>query len=527
MPRILCCHEHRRFNLFGSGFAGLGGVDMQLKDVSSVDIIVVGAGNAAMCAALAAHDAGARVVMLEIAPESEKGGNTFFCAGAARFVFNNIDELREVMEVSEEEERTVDFGTYTEADSFDDMGRLTQYLCDPDLTEIFVRNGRRTLAWMRSKGVRFEPMYGRQAHKVDGRFHFFGGQVCAFWGGGAGLTDTLHTIAKKIGIPVLYETGAVSLITKDGRVCGVIAEQDGHQTEIKAGAVVLACGGFQSNAEMRAKYLGTNWDLAKVRGSRFNMGDGITMALAVGAMPYGHWTGAHAVGWDQNATPFGNRSVGDGYQKHSYPLGIMVNANGERFVDEGVDFRNFTYAKYGREVLKQPGMFAWQVFDEKVEPLLREEYRIKQVTKVKALSLEELANKLEGVDKKRFLETVAEYNEAVRRDIPFNSVIKDGKCTTGLKIPKTNWANTIDTPPFQAYAVTCGITFTFGGIKVSPTMAVQSMLGKDIPGLYAAGEMVGGLFYFNYPSGSGLVSGAVFGRMAGTGAAGYAKQERR
>lgn len=497
---------------------------MQPKDISRVDVIVVGAGNAAICAALAAHEAGAKVVVLEKAPEAEKGGNSFFTAGATRFVFNNLAELREVLDVSEEEARTVDFGTYTEENFFDDMGRVTQYRCDPDLTELLVRNSRRTLAWMKSKGVRFEPMYGRQAHKVDGGFKFFGGQVCAFWGGGAGLVDSLHTMAKKNGIPILYETGAVSLLGKDGRVCGVLAEQDGKQSEISAGAVILACGGFESNAEMRARYLGPNWDLAKVRGTRFNMGAGISMALAMGAMPCGHWSGAHAVGWDLNAPTFGDRVVGDGFQKHSYPFGIMVNASGERFVDEGADFRNFTYAKYGLEVLKQPGMFAWQVFDAKVDPILRDEYRIRQVTKVEAASLDELAGKLEGVNKRRFLETVAEYNKAVRRDIPFNSVVRDGKCTEGLRIPKTNWANTIDTPPFQAYGITCGITFTFGGVKISPSTAVQSISGKHIPGLYAAGEMVGGLFYFNYPSGTGLVSGAVFGKIAGTEAAGYARQ---
>jgi tricarballylate dehydrogenase len=169
-------------------------------------------------------------------------------------------------------------------------------------------------------------------------------------------------------------------------------------------------------------------------------------------------------------------------------------------------------------------MFAWQVFDQKVEYLLRDEYRIKRVTKVVANSLEELAGKLEGVDPKRFLQTVAEYNKAVRTDIPFSPVVKDGRGTQGLAVPKSNWANTIDTPPFQAYAVTCGVTFTFGGVKIDTHGNVQNVGGRSIPGLYAAGEMVGGLFYFNYPSGSGLVSGAVFGRLAGTSAARYALQ---
>lgn len=497
---------------------------MQLRDVKEADVVVVGAGNAAICAALSAREGGASVVVLERAPEAEAGGNSFFTAGATRFVFNDIAELREVLDVSAEEEQTVDFGIYTAEDFFDDMGRVTQYRCDPDLTETLVNNSRSTLAWMKKKGVKFEAMYGRQAHKVDGRFKFFGGQVCAFWGGGAGLVESLHKIAKGAGIPILYETTGVSLLQEKGRVVGIVAESGGEQSQIRAKAVVLAAGGFESNAEMRARYLGPNWDLAKVRGTRFNMGDGIDMAMRAGAAPCGHWSGAHAVGWDMNAPTFGDRVVGDGFQKHSYPFSIMVNANGERFVDEGADFRNFTYAKYGLDVLKQPGMFAWQVYDAKVAPLLRDEYRIKQVTKVEARSLEELAAKLEGVNPKRFLQTVKEYNASVRQDIPFNSVVKDGKCTEGLAVPKSNWANIVDTPPFQAYAVTCGITFTFGGVKVSTHAAVQSVAGRDIPGLYAAGEMVGGLFYFNYPSGTGLVSGAVFGRIAGSQAARHVRE---
>ncbi|MCC6532247.1 MAG: FAD-dependent tricarballylate dehydrogenase TcuA [Burkholderiales bacterium] len=497
---------------------------MRSKKVSDADVVVVGAGNAAICAALSAQEQGARVVVLERAPEAESGGNSFFTAGATRFVFNNLAELREVLDVSEQEERSVDYGIYTEESFFDDMARVTQFRCDPDLTETLVKSSRRTLAWMKQKGVKFEPMYGRQAHKVDGRFKFFGGQVCAFWGGGAGLVASLHKIAKDLDIAILYETPAVALVQENGRIVGVVAEADGERFEIRAGAVVLACGGFESNAEMRARYLGPNWDLAKVRGTRFNMGDGHDMALRAGALPCGHWSGAHAVGWDMNAPTFGDRVVGDGFQKHSYPFSIMVNANGERFLDEGADFRNFTYAKYGLDVLKQPGMFAWQVYDAKVIPLLRDEYRIRQVTKVEASSLEELAGKLEGVNQQRFLETVKEFNAAVRAEVPFSSVVKDGRGTRGLAVPKSNWANTIDTPPFQAYAVTCGITFTFGGLKVSTNAAVQSVAGKNIPGLYAAGEMIGGLFYFNYPSGTGLVSGAVFGRIAGAGAAQFARK---
>jgi tricarballylate dehydrogenase len=275
---------------------------------------------------------------------------------------------------------------------------------------------------------------------------------------------------------------------------------------------------------MRTRYLGPGWELAKVRGSRFNVGDGLKMALDIGAAPYGNWSGCHATGWDRYAPEFGDVNVGDQFQKHSYIFGLLINAEGRRFVDEGWDFHSFTYARYGGEVLKQPGQFAWQVFDAKVTKLLRSEYRIKFVTKESANSLEELAPKLEGVNPEQFLKTVREYNAAVRNEVPFDHTVKDGKCTVGIAPAKSNWAQPLDTPPFDAYATTCGITFTFGGLRIAKDSGqVLDVHFHPIPGLYTAGEMVGGLFYFNYPSGTGLVSGSVFGRMAGESAGKAAK----
>ena len=490
------------------------------KIVQGADVIVVGAGNAALCAALSAAEGGARVVVLEAAPESERGGNSTYTAGAMRFAYAGLEDYSEVVgELTEAETRNVDFGAYPEEQFLDDMGRVTEYRCDPDMAEILVTRSRETMVWMRSKGIRFQPSLGRQAYKVDGKFRFWGGVSCEVVGGGPGLVDGLHAAAAKAGIEVHYGTRMVDLSLEGGAVRGVVVERDGQRTTLDAKAVVLACGGFEANAEMRARYLGPNWDLAKVRGSRFNMGDGIRAALAAGAQPTGHWSGAHAVQWELNAPTFGDLTVGDQFQKHSYPFGIVVNARGERFVDEGADFRNYTYAKYGSEVLRQPGMFAWQVFDGKVEHLLRDEYKIRQITKVEANSLEELADRLEGVDPRGFLDTVAAYNTAVQTDVPFDPNVKDGRGARGLPVPKSNWANTIDTPPFRAYAVTCGVTFTFGGLAIDSTAQVQSVSGEPIAGLFAAGELVGGLFYFNYPGGSGLTAGSVFGRMAGHSAA--------
>ena len=488
------------------------------------DVVVVGAGNAALCAALAARERGAGVLVLERAPEELRGGNTRFTAGAMRVVYDGIDDiLALVPDLGEHERATTDFGAYPAERFFDDMARVTEYRANPDLVEALVRESLPTLRWMRGKGIRFMPMYGRQAFEVDGRRRFWGGLTIEAWGGGPGLVDAAFAAAARAGIEVRYGTRAVGLAMDDSRVAGVrVRTPDGAGGTIAARAVVLAAGGFEANAEWRTRYLGPGWDLAKVRGTRFNTGDGIRMALDAGALSTGNWSGCHAVGWDRNAPPFGDLAVGDGFQKHSYPFGIMVNARGERFCDEGADFRNYTYARYGRAILEQPGQFAWQVFDAKVERLLRDEYRIRQVTRAEADTLEALADKLDGVDAARFLETVRAFNRAVRRGAPFDPTVKDGRGTDGLAVPKSNWANPLDTPPFKAFAVTCGITFTFGGIAIAPNARVLDTAGAPIPGLHAAGEMVGDLFYFNYPGGTGLTAGAVFGRAAGHAAAEFA-----
>jgi tricarballylate dehydrogenase len=482
-------------------------------------VLVVGAGNAAFAAAHAAREEGARVLMLERAPEEVSGGNTRFTAGAMRFAYDGVDDLKALMpDLSEEEIATTDFGSYSQDQFFDDMARVTEYRAEPELVELLVGRSKATMMWMRDQGIRFVPIYGRQAFKVDGRFKFWGGLTVEAWGGGPGLVEAWTASAARRGIDILYEARAEALLRDDRRVTALRARVKGESLDIQAKSVVLACGGFQANAEWRARYLGPGWDLAKVRGTRFNTGEGIRMALEIGASPAGNWSGCHAVGWERNAPEFGDLAVGDGFQKHSYPFGVMLNARGERFVDEGADFRNYTYAKYGRVILAQPGQFAWQIFDGKVLHLLRDEYRIRQVTKVSADSLEALVEKLEGVDAARALASLQHYNEAVATEVPFDPNVKDGRCTRGLEIPKSNWANTLDQPPFEAYAITCGITFTFGGLRIDSEAAVQDHDGRPMPGLYSAGEMVGGIFYFNYPGGTGLMAGAVFGRIAGTSA---------
>ena len=434
----------------------------------SADIVVVGAGNAALCAAIAAAEAGSDVIVLEAASCDERGGNSRFTAGAMRIVYNGVEELREIIpDLNDADLKKTDFGKYTFDDYFDDMVRTTKCRADPDLVELLIKNSFETVKWMRNQGVRFQPSYGRQAFEVDGKFKFWGGLAIETWGGGVGLMGSLFERAEELGVRIVYEARATELRINNGRIEGVLVNFKGNAViEVVAKSVVLASGGFEANAEMRARYLGPGWDLAKVRGTRHNMGEGITMALAIGASPSGNWSGCHAVGWDMNAPEFGNLAVGDGFQKHSYPFGIMVNAHGNRFLDEGADFRNFTYAKYGREILAQPGNFAWQIFDARVSHLLRDEYRIREVTRVEAGSISVLADKLEGVNKDTFLKTVTEFNNAILDEIPFHPNVKDGRATKGLSIEKSNWSNRLDTPPFEAYCVTCGVTFTFGGLRI-------------------------------------------------------------
>ena len=491
------------------------------------DVIVVGSGNAALCAAMSAREQGAKVLVVERAPKEQRGGNSAFTSGNFRMVHNGLEDVRKfVTDLTPEEIANSDFGQYTSDQFFDDLGRTTEYRIDPDLAEVLVHKSTETVLWIKEKTkLRFVPLYGVQAHKHEGKYKFWGGLVVTPVGGGVGLVEAEFKAAEEMGVEFRYHTRAMSLIHGPKGVTGLRVVANRVEEDISAKAVVLACGGFEANREWRTRYLGQGWDLAKVRGTRYNTGDGIRMAIEAGAVAHGNWSGAHAVGWDIDAADFGDRT-GEGpinHGKHSYPLGVMINARGERFVDEGADIRNFTYAKYGQLVLKQPGQFCWQIFDSKVTRMLRETYRIRHVRKVTASTLEELVTKLDGVDAAGALKTLKEFNAAANSDRSFDPNVLDGRKTTGLAIPKSNWALPFDKPPFEAYGVTCGVTFTFGGVKIKPTTEVVDTDDQPIPGLYAAGEMVGGIFYFNYPGGSGLMNGGVFGKIAGASAAQFAK----
>jgi len=484
------------------------------------DVVVVGKGNAALCAALSARDAGCSVGMLESATVEESGGNSRFAGGVMRFAYSKVEDLQQIADIAEDEAKNTDWDSNSVEEFYDDLYRVTNFRTDPNLSEALITQSHAGMVWLRTQGASFVPNYGSQSAMVNGKRKFFGRFPLVVNGGGAGLVEDLTKTAVKKGVEIFYETRAFQLIYDGERVLGVRAKHKGKVVEYQARAVVLACGGFEANPEWRTRYIGPGWELAKVRGTRHNLGEGLKMALEIGACPYGNWSGRHAVSWERHAPEFGEVERSHDPYRHSYPYSIMINAEGKRFVDEGQDFYNYTYAKYGAEVLKQTGQFAWQVFDAKVKHLLKKEYGGRNVTKVIANTLEELAANMEGVDAQAFLKTVKEFNAAVKKDVTFNHAIRDGRGTVGIEPVRTNWANPLDTPPYEAYGVTCGITFTFGGLRINHETGQVLDLGYDpIPGLYAAGEMVGGIFYFNYPAGTGLVSGLVFGRVAGNGAA--------
>ncbi|KUJ06689.1 FAD/NAD(P)-binding domain-containing protein [Mollisia scopiformis] len=508
------------------------------------DVLVLGGGNAGFCAAISAAQSGARnVLLIDKCPKDWAGGNSYFTAGAFRTVHHGIsDVLPLVNNVSSSLSDKIDLSPYTNQDFLGDLSRITTGRYDKELGKVLVEESNETVKWLSGNGVRFQLSFNRQAYEIGGRWKFWGGMCLKTEEGGKGLIEDHQRAAKRAGVKVLYSTAAKQIFSdpKTGAFKSLLAEdKDGKTLLINAKAVVLAAGGFESNPRMRSQYLGPGWDLAYVRGTPYNTGECLEMAIRdISAKQAGQWSGCHSVAWDANAPAnTGDREISNEFTKSGYPLGITLNTQGERFFDEGSDIRNYTYAKFGRAILAQPQGLAFQIWDSHGIAWLREEeYRPEIVERVNASSIEELAQilgKSYGLaSPDNFVRTVKEYNEAVyahrqenaNRSLTWDPAVKDGLSTQSskaqLKVPKSNWALPLEKGPFMAVRVGCGVTFTFGGLAVDPqTAGILSSSGKKVPGVFCAGEMVGGLFYENYPGGSGLTSGAVFGRKAGREAA--------
>ena len=484
-----------------------------------VGVIVVGAGNAALAAAVSAQEQGAdRVVVLEKAPKELRGGNTHYSGGLFRFAYDRPEELLPLVPDVERELPGFPAGVepYPQKRFWQDLLRVTEGRTDPELGEILIGRSFDTVRWMVKHGIEMEPAVSLSAVRVGNTVKWSPGAIIRARHEGVGLSAMWFKVAEARGIEIRYGTSAVRLLQdKRGRVTGVATQDADGFGEITARAVVLGCGGFEANPEWRARYLGRPWDSAKVRGTRYNTGDGLRMAIEIGALPHGQWTGCHSTPIDAGAPPHGDRKLTDKTNRLSYPFGVLVNTRGRRFFDEGEDFQFYTYAKLGGIILNQPAGVAFQIFDAKVAGLL--EARYQTGSPIVADSIEELVGKL-PVDRPTGLQALAEYNAAVDAGT-FDPTVKDDLGTKGLDLPKSNWAQRLDTPPFVAYPVTGGITFTFGGVRINDRAQVMNTAWAPIPGLYACGEMVGGLFHGNYPGGTGLMSGAVFGRIAGRSAA--------
>ncbi|UTT69373.1 FAD-dependent tricarballylate dehydrogenase TcuA [Arthrobacter sp. DNA4] len=480
------------------------------------DVLVVGGGNAGFAAALAAAERGRKVVLLEKAREAASGGNSFYTAGATRISHDGLQELIEFVE-PDERHAASEVPAYTAAEYLADLSKVSEGRNDPELSAVLVSESNPTLRWLQGMGLKYRLMYERQAYRTeDGGYLFWGGLHVGNVGGGKGLMADHRAAAERMGVEVIYDCAATGLIQEDGRVRGVRYRTSTEEGELRAESVILASGGFEASPELRRQHLGEGWQNAKVRGTPGNTGEMILAALDAGAARGGDWSTCHSVAWDAwHPENESNLELTNQLTRGGYPLGIVVNSEGKRFVDEGADYRNYTYAKYGRDILAQPGSAAFQIFDASSRPMLRaEEYDMPGVSVVTAPTLAELAQKA-GISPEGLEETVQDFNTSITEGAPFDPNVKDGR-RAETQPPKSNWARSISTGPFYAFPVTCGITFTFGGLKTDTWGRVLTEDAEPLEGLYACGEALGGLFSGNYPGGSGLAAGAVFGRRAGS-----------
>lgn len=454
------------------------------------DVVVVGGGIAGLSAAVQARQLGVSVVLLEKAPREHRGGNTRFADAQMRFP-HEADE----------------FGSrdYTVDEMFDDLMRISRGRANPDLVRTLCENARDTAEWLTALGLEWEPGYPHTA-----------GYRRSPKAGGAGLVDLLHRRLEGLGGAVSYETAAVDLIVDEARrVRGVRAHSPEGVVDLEGTrGVILACGGFQANVEMRVRYLGRFADSLILRGSRYNTGDGLNMAIAAGAQPAGQWGDYHSAVLDARSP----RIECGVTALYNYQMGIFVNQEGRRFLDEGEDFRDHTYVKFSKHIVEQAGGEAWCLFDQKAYQ--REEFaRAWRPVgpPILAETVEDLARRID-VPAANLLDTIETFNASVQPG-EYDLDRLDGK-RAATTPPKSNWALPLDEPPYVAIPVTGGITFTFGGLKCDAFARVIDTRGKVMEGLYAAGEPMGEIFYYNYPGASSVIRGAVFGRIAARHATG-------
>ncbi|MBX3674096.1 MAG: FAD-dependent tricarballylate dehydrogenase TcuA [Burkholderiales bacterium] len=454
----------------------------------SPEVLVIGGGNAALCAAIAAREAGASVLLLEAATVPMRGGNSRHTRNMRTMHEGPLAPLTDA---------------YPEEEYWQDLLKVTGGLTDERLARLSIRGTQRHVPWMLAHGVRFQPPLGGTLHLS--RTNAF------FLGGGKALVNAYYRSAQALGVEVAYETQVVDLALRDGRIASVTVECGGQRHEIRAKAVVVASGGFESNLAWLREAWGPPADNFIVRGTPYNMGTVLKLLLAQGAKQVGDATQGHYVAIDARSPRFDGGIV---TRVDAVSLGIVVNRDAQRFYDEGEDFWPKRYAIWGRLVAGQPGQIAYSIIDAKsmgkfMPPVFPPE---------KAASIGELAGKL-GLDAAALEATVAAFNAAVRPGT-FDHTVQDDCRTEGLAPPKTHWARRIDTPPFYAYPLRPGLTFTYLGVGVDERARLLLADGRAADNAWAAGEiMAGNVLGKGYLAGIGMAIGTTFGRIAGEEAA--------
>lgn len=481
-----------------------------MKSDKSYDAVVVGCGIAGLSAAVSAAQQGKKVAVLERAPFEQRGGNTRYTEAFLRMKNDSeinddfVDQL--VANSGGHLDPTMVAETAADYENWPPMVKAMAFT-DPELINVFASNVVPTIQWLKTFGIRFEAL-GTPFISVTGT------RMMPV-GGGLAMLEALAAAAEKnYGVQFIYETTAQDLLQDDdGRVVGVRARSKNRWLDIRADNVVLACGGFEGNPEMLAQYQGQRalYQRPMSPGSHYNKGEGIRMALKIGAAPSGEYASYHAA----TADP---RSSRPGASVLVYPYGILVNKAGERFVDEASSTPDETFEGISLRIPSQPEGVAYVIVDAKISDVQNYQRAIKtEQPPLVADSISGLAAKL-GIPGPALEKTVAAYNQACRPG-NFNPYELDGLCTNGLEPCKSNFARPLDKAPFSAWPIISLNVFTMGGLKVDPASRVLSSDGEVIPGLYAAGETIG-LFFKKYPGATSVLRGATFGRIAGLDIAG-------